>query len=121
MSGIKIFIDTNVLIGVYKGDSLALNVTRGYELVISCISEIEMLSKRTLRNEIKSIKELISECEIINLESEIRETASELRRKYSIKTPDAIIAATSIYLSLPLITMDKDFRKIQEASLIILQ
>jgi predicted nucleic acid-binding protein len=38
-----------------------------------------------------------------------------------IKLPDAIIAATAIYLDLPLLTFDSDFHNIPELKLMILK
>ena len=38
----------------------------------------------------------------------------ELRIKYNLKLPDAIIAATASYLNLPLISADRAFGKINE-------
>lgn len=35
-------------------------------------------------------------------------------RKYSLKIPDAIVAATSINPGIPLVTSNKGFKKIQE-------
>lgn len=36
-----------------------------------------------------------------------------MRRKTKIKLPDAIVAATAIYLDVPIITFDTDFEKIE--------
>jgi len=41
-----------------------------------------------------------------------------IRKKYSIKLPDCIIMATSLWLNMPLITADQDFKKIDIADLI---
>lgn len=41
--------------------------------------------------------------------------------RYKIKTPDAIIAATSLYLEIPLITFDKDFTIVKSIDLILLE
>ncbi|WP_421942417.1 PIN domain-containing protein [Pedobacter sp.] len=45
----------------------------------------------------------------------------DLKRKYNIKIPDAIIAATSILLKIPLITADKGFMKIKKIDCVILE
>jgi len=44
-----------------------------------------------------------------------------LRKKYSIKLPDAIVASTSIVYGLPLVTADKAFSKIKELDLILIE
>jgi len=41
-----------------------------------------------------------------------------LKRENKIKLPDAIIAATSNYLKMPLLTADKGFAKIKEIQLL---
>jgi len=57
---------------------------------------------------------------VIELNNEIKNIAIELRQQAKIKTPDAVIAATSIYLRLPLITSDKGFKSIKNLELILL-
>jgi predicted nucleic acid-binding protein len=44
-----------------------------------------------------------------------------LKQKHRIKLPDAIIAATAVYLDIPLITFDSDFDKIDDIKLILLK
>ena len=51
----------------------------------------------------------------------IKEQTIELRKKHSIKLPDAIIAATSLVYGLPLVTADKGFSKIDELDLILVE
>jgi len=36
----------------------------------------------------------------------------ERKQKHTVKLPDAVIAATAIYLDLPLLTFDKNFESI---------
>jgi len=42
-------------------------------------------------------------------------------QEVSVKLPDAIVAATSIYLDLPLLTADVGFEKIHGLKLILLE
>jgi predicted nucleic acid-binding protein len=42
----------------------------------------------------------------------------DLKQAYPIKLPDALIAATAIYLDIPLLTFDKGFKNISELQLI---
>jgi predicted nucleic acid-binding protein len=44
----------------------------------------------------------------------------EIRKNYTLKLPDAIVAATASYLDIPLITSDRDFRKIKEINIVFL-
>jgi predicted nucleic acid-binding protein len=49
---------------------------------------------------------------------EIKENTIKLRQSYSLKLPDCIIAATSLWLNMPLITADGDFKKVDSLDLI---
>jgi predicted nucleic acid-binding protein len=55
---------------------------------------------------------------IIDINSQTKQIAIELRKKYALKIPDLIIAATSIYLDLPLVSADAAFKKINEINFI---
>jgi len=54
------------------------------------------------------------------LTADIRKIAIEIRQKVKVKTPDAIIAATSKYLQIPLVTSDKGFKNVPDLELILL-
>jgi len=62
---------------------------------------------------------MIENCVIIDIDSAIKTEVIQLRRNYSIKLPDSIIAATAIYFDLPLLTADRDFAKIEELNLML--
>ena len=57
------------------------------------------------------------DCNEISLTDEIKEKTIEIRKKYKIKLPDAIVAASAIVNNLPLITADKGFNQIEELNL----
>ena len=122
MNGIDFFVDTNVLIYTLVGNPAALNITKySFSLGVSVISEIELLGKKNIpKNEINIIRNLLNDCVIIDLNNSIKEMAISLKQKYSIKIPDAIIAATAQRFSLPLITADRDFKKIEEVDIVLL-
>lgn len=65
------------------------------------------------------IENMLENCVIIDINNSIKEEIIKLRRNYSIKLPDCIVAATSIYLDLPLISSDKSFNKIEELNLML--
>jgi predicted nucleic acid-binding protein len=58
------------------------------------------------------------DCKVINIDNSIKNFYSSLRKKYNLKLADAIIAATSISLGIPLITADKQFQIVSELNLI---
>ena len=51
---------------------------------------------------------------IIDINPVIKSYTIEFRKKYKLKLPDAIIAATAQFLNIPLVTADKSFNKINE-------
>ena len=67
------------------------------------------------------MKSLLDDCQIIELNQEIKYLAIDLKQKYKLKLADAIIAATAIHLELPFITSDADFKSIKELDLIFLE
>jgi predicted nucleic acid-binding protein len=56
----------------------------------------------------------LEDCSVMNYNNGIRDITIDLRRKYKLKLPDAIIAATAIFLGIPLISADVYFSKITE-------
>lgn len=60
---------------------------------------------------------MLETCVIIDVNSMIKQETIIIRRNYGLKLPDCIVAATAIYLDLPLITSDKDFKKLKELNL----
>lgn len=51
----------------------------------------------------------------------LTELTVALKRKYTIKLPDAIIAATAQFLQVPILTADKVFAQITEVDSIIIE
>lgn len=81
---------------------------------LSIISQIELLSWKADPTIESLIQEFISDSRVFELSQEIISTCIAIRRNYSIKTPDAIIAATAIVEDLVLITKNiRDFSKIK--------
>ena len=92
-----------------------------FSLGISVISEIELLGRKyILPHEVNTIRNLLKECEIIDLNNAIKEIAISIKQKYTVKIPDAIIVATAKYFGLPLVTADIDLKKILDADIVIL-
>ena len=71
--------------------------------------------------QLKSRSKIINNCTLVGMTKHIKRITIQLKQNYTLKIPDAIIAATSIYLNLPLLTADKDFKKIKELDLILIQ
>ncbi len=46
--------------------------------------------------------------------------AIEVKQKYNLKIPDAIIAGTALYLDVPLLTADTDFIKVKPLDIVLI-
>ena len=80
---------------------------------ISVISEIEVLGfDFKTQNDEYAVKRYLRNVKIIPLNSEIKEIAISLKKNYKAKVGDAIVCATAIYFDLPIISADKNFKKI---------
>ena len=119
--GIDFLVDTNVLIYAMEGHPSVTGMLR-CSPGISVISEIELLGKKGItQHEANDLRDLLNGFEIINFSDVIKEITISLKQKYSVKTPDAIIAATAKAFNLQLITADTDFRKIKDVDIVILE
>ena len=67
------------------------------------------------------IGELLSNCTIIGLNEEVKRKTIEIRINNKVKIPDSIIAATAIYLKIPLVSADKQFKQLEDINLIFYQ
>ena len=107
--------DTNVIIYLLDGDKAIAELFDENIISISFITELELLSARkySQSQEVK-IKEFIQELKIYEYNNLIKNACINLRQKYSLKLPDAIIAATALIYQLPLFTSDKQFSEINE-------
>lgn len=120
--GLKYFLDSNAVIGYFSNDLS----TAGSELLnnltpsISVITRIELLSSaKTSSDELFQLQKFIENASVYNLDELTILKTIELRKKYHLKTPDAIIAATAIINRMVLITRNlKDFDKVVELELI---
>jgi predicted nucleic acid-binding protein len=122
MSGTDYLVDTNILIHLGNGDPAITEFLQGKNIFVSFISEMELLSKPGLTAEnIKILQAMISSCILVDFNHEIKVDAIKLRRNHRLKLPDAIIAAPAKNLRLPLLTSDKDFKKISGIELFVIQ
>ncbi len=117
--GEEFLIDTNILI-YYLADAIPEEELPTVEEIfrksfnVSIITKIEFLGWKGHTPEgFEKSKEFISFARVMPLTDEIADVAIELRRKVSIKLPDAVIAATAILYDLTLVTRNiKDFEKV---------
>ena len=118
MNGNNIIADTNLFLYLLDGQQHAFELTNQKSVVISFITEIELLGFKKLKSsEEKQIKNLLSDIIIIDINTSIKQIAIDLRKKYSLKITDLLIAATSIYLDMPLVSADGVFKQVKELNL----
>ena len=113
--------DTNFLIYVHEGNKIVEPFLE-YNFGISFITEVELLGFKgiTKTEEIK-LKKLLIDCFLIEWNTTIKEQTIELRKKYTLKLPDAVIASSAIVYGIPLVTADMAFSKIEELDLVLIE
>ena len=119
MNGNNILLDTNIVLYLLNGEETLIPLLEDKNLFLSFITQLELLGNQNLNpDDILKIKQFVSECTVIDITPGIKEFAISIRQKYKVKLPDCIIVATSLWLNMPLITADQDFKKIDIADLI---
>ena len=113
MTGIKFLLDTNIVIGLLKEFKPAINLVEEVGVVleksaVSQITRMELLGhpKITLDDELL-IQLFLKECQVLLIDEQIEEKATQLRRSGLLKLPDAIVAATAVGNNLRLLTLNK--------------
>ena len=115
MSGNKFLLDTNIMLYILGGDKIIANYLFKKILYTSIICEIELLSFGSITSKQETeINNFLKEFKIISIDQSVKDISISLRKKYNLKIPDSIIAATAINIEIPLVTSDKDFKLINE-------
>ncbi|MCG2687154.1 type II toxin-antitoxin system VapC family toxin [Candidatus Parcubacteria bacterium] len=117
------FFDTNSIIYYFNGiqkmvEFFELLGNDNQEINLSVITKIELLSFEN-KNQIKNIEKLLANSNIFSLDHEVVDKTIEVRKKYKLKLPDAIIASTALVNNLILVTHNKkDFKKVDSLKII---
>ena len=117
MNGINTVIDTNI-IGTILSDRkfFSANFNNTSLIGISIITKYEFLSNPDLTPKDKYLfEEYLDTIEVYDLlktDKVIQEHLISIRKKYKLKLPDAIIAATALACNATLISADNIFSKI---------
>lgn len=118
MNGNRFFLDTNIILYILSGDKVIASYLQNKILYTSIICEIELFSFKSIsEDEEKEIEKFLKEFRIISIDQSVKELSIQLRKKYLLKIPDIIIAATSISLGIPLVTADKGFKQVSELTI----
>jgi hypothetical protein len=119
MNGNSILLDTNIVLYFLSGEETLIPLLEENNIFLSFITQLELLGSKNIADADKfKINQFIEECTIIDITPGIKEVTISLRQNYSLKLPDSIIMATSLWLNIPLITADNDFKKVTSADLI---
>ena len=114
MSGNRFLLDTNILLYLI-GKKIPVDALPEGEFFVSFITELEVLSYSSITpQEEHQLKRFLHDIPVIDITAEIKGRTIELRKKYNLRLPDAIIAATAFQLGATLVTNDKGFSLVQE-------
>lgn len=120
--GKRYLIDTNTVIDYLdnKLNNKAVELIETTEVQISVVSRIELLVwTKASPQQLEVLNLFILASTLYNLEENIILKTIEVRKKYRLKLPDAIIAATALAYDLTLITHNtNDFKNIQELQIL---
>ena len=120
MSGTNALFDTNIVIYHMTGYNDVRKYFREFNPVLSFITELEVLSGKELDPyQLSFAKEYLSEYSIFNYTLTLKDIIIDIRNQKKLKLPDAIIAATAIYLNIPFVSSDKGFNNIAGLNLIL--
>lgn len=113
----KYVLDTNTIIYLLSGEIILSKVidTNNFHIIIPGIVYMELLSKAINTEELESIQEILNDFELAEAGLHKYLVGANLRKKYkSLKSADAIIAATAKTKQATLITSDKLLLNIKE-------
>lgn len=110
-----ICIDTNIAIEVLSWKQIYSETLLGKKVVISVVSELELLGypKLTKEDEQK-VNVFLKKCEIVQITDKIKYLTIFFRRNFTIKLPDAVILATAVWYWYAFLTNDKDLKNIYD-------
>lgn len=115
MNGSKILIDTNIAILLFQGDSDLGKLLQDTEVYLSFLSELELRACSDIsEDEQRWVEMFLAECTIVDADSAIKELTIYIQRQYNLKLTHAVVAATAMFLSTPLLSTDKQFEIVKE-------
>lgn len=117
----RIAIDTNILLYILGGDKELNLMLKGRDVVASTMVRMEaMVYHGKDEGHLVRVHSFLDRCELEEIHRAVQDLAVDLRMRYKLKLPDAVIAATAIHLGIPLITADKSLAKLKPEFEVIL-
>ena len=106
MTVARFVLDTNVIL-YFLGGRLVDSFPAG-AYAISVISELELLAYPGLvSSEEQRVRAFLADIPITDLTQSVKHHAVDLRKRFGLKLPDAIVAATALALEATLLTNDQ--------------
>lgn len=123
---IRLLLDTNSIISLLNENAEVINITDNADnIFISIINELEFKSFSNLSlNDVKLFDAFAAKVNMVDIQSSnsiLKNKIVEIRNTYKLKLPDAIIAASAIVNNAVLVTADKEFKKITELQLTVIE
>lgn len=116
----NVVFDTNAFIYFISGDNRLLQYSNS-TVYISEFTEMELKGRFGITSkELQKLDEILEDFIILPFNNEIKERAISIRHKNKLKLPDALIVSTAMWIDLPFVTADKDFKNIPFLNLILL-
>lgn len=112
MNGINYLLDTCFIIELYNGHQNVLDMIENNHIeleqcAISPINRMEILGFGSLRdNDTKNLENLLDNLTSLPINRNVENKVIELRKRYKIKLPDAIVLATALIHHLELLSLD---------------
>lgn len=98
---------------------LQLHSKNGELLCVSSISCAEVLAYESLtEKDIEETRKFLAPFLSITFDDQLADQAGYIRRAYKLKFPDAGIAATASVFRVPLLTRDRQMKKVKEIEVI---
>ncbi len=110
----RVAIDTNILLYILGGNDDLNSILQGSDVIASAMVRMEaMVYHGKDARHLQQVRAFLERCEIAEIHRSVQDLAVDIRVRYKLKIPDAIIAATAIHLGIPLITADKSLGKLK--------
>ncbi|MFN8346381.1 MAG: PIN domain-containing protein [Spirosomataceae bacterium] len=123
MSGNRFLLDTNAITALLQGNRIIVNQLKEAEWVgVAIVSQLEFLANPALNEEDRMLfNSFLQRVHVLDLTQENIELTTailQIRLKYKVKLPDAIIAGSTLYASAKLISSDGGFDNIKKLKVI---
>lgn len=118
----KVFIDYEITISLFQGDRNLGRTLNGLEVYLSSMTERRISQYAQITHENPSlIEQFLSECNVIELKTEIEEISTYTQRQYGLELQDAIDSASSMFVGAPFLSSRNVFESVSELIFVLYQ